>query len=219
MVHRLEVDSVYLEFNGRRILSDIYLKCETGKITGLLGRNGNGKSCLMNVIYGNLKASSQSVRIDDEHVPNAYQRPDLLLNLPQFSFIPKNLSLKRIFSDFNVDYSSLELVFPEFKSKYKTAVKDLSGGQGRLIEIFLLLKKPSRFVMLDEPFSHLSPIHIEVVKELIQQEKANKGFLITDHMFRHIVQICDDLYVLADGKTHLTKDVQELEFLGYTKCL
>jgi len=219
MVHRLEVDSVYLEFNGRRILSDIYLRCETGKITGLLGRNGNGKSCLMNVIYGNLKASSQSVRIDDEHVPNAYQRPDLLLNLPQFNFIPKNLSLKRIFSDFNVDYSSLELVFPEFKSKYKTAIKDLSGGQGRLIEIFLLLKKPSRFVMLDEPFSHLSPIHIEVVKELIQQEKANKGFLITDHMFRHIVQICDDLYVLADGKTHLTKDVQELEFLGYTKCL
>jgi len=219
MVHRLEVDSVYLEFNGRRILSDIYLRCETGKITGLLGRNGNGKSCLMNVIYGNLKASSQSVRIDDEHVPNAYQRPDLLLNLPQFNFIPKNLSLKRIFSDFNVDYSSLELVFPEFKSKYKTAIKDLSGGQGRLIEIFLLLKKPSRFVMLDEPFSHLSPIHIEVVKELIQQEKANKGFLITDHMFRHIVQICDDLYVLADGKMHLTKDVQELEFLGYTKCL
>lgn len=219
MVHRLEVDSVYLEFNGRRILSDIYLRCETGKITGLLGRNGNGKSCLMNVIYGNLKASSQSVRIDDEHVPNAYQRPDLLLNLPQFNFIPKNLSLKRIFSDFNVDYSSLELVFPEFKSKYKTAIKDLSGGQGRLIEIFLLLKKSSRFVMLDEPFSHLSPIHIEVVKELIQQEKANKGFLITDHMFRHIVQICDDLYVLADGKMHLTKDVQELEFLGYTKCL
>ena len=219
MVHRLEVDSVYLEFNGRRILSDIYLRCETGKITGLLGRNGNGKSCLMNVIYGNLKASSQSVRIDDEHVPNAYQRPDLLLNLPQFNFIPKNLSLKRIFSDFNVDYSSLELVFPEFKSKYKTAIKDLSGGQGRLIEIFLLLKKSSRFVMLDEPFSHLSPIHIEVVKELIQQEKAKKGFLITDHMFRHIVQICDDLYVLADGKMHLTKDVQELEFLGYTKCL
>ena len=219
MVHRLEVDSVYLEFNGRRILSDIYVRCETGKITGLLGRNGNGKSCLMNVIYGNLKASSQSVRIDDEHVPNAYQRPDLLLNLPQFNFIPKNLSLKRIFSDFNVDYSSLELVFPEFKSKYKTAIKDLSGGQGRLIEIFLLLKKSSRFVMLDEPFSHLSPIHIEVVKELIQQEKANKGFLITDHMFRHIVQICDDLYVLADGKMHLTKDVQELEFLGYTKCL
>jgi len=217
MVHRLEVDSVYLEFNGRRILSDIYLRCETGKITGLLGRNGNGKSCLMNVIYGNLKASSQSVRIDDEHVPNAYQRPDLLLNLPQFNFIPKNLSLKRIFSDFNVDYSSLELVFPEFKSKYKTAIKDLSGGQGRLIEIFLLLKKSSRFVMLDEPFSHLSPIHIEVVKELIQQEKANKGFLITDHMFRHIVQICDDLYVLADGKMHLTKDVQELEFLGYAK--
>jgi len=71
--------------------------------------------------------------------------------------------------------------------------------------------------MLDEPFSHLSPIYIDVVKELIQQEKASKGFLITDHMFRHIVELCDDLYVLADGKTHLTKDVHELEFLGYAR--
>lgn len=217
MVHQLEVDSVYLEFNGRRILSDIYLKCETGKITGLLGRNGNGKSCLMNVIYGNLKASSQSVRIDDQHIADAYRHPDLLLNLPQFNFIPKNLSLKRIFSDFNIDYSVMESVFPEFKSKYKMAVKDLSGGQGRLVEIFLLLKRPSKFIMLDEPFSHLSPIHIEVVKELILQEKVNKGFLITDHMFRHIIEICDDLYVLADGKTHLTTDIQELEFLGYAR--
>ena len=54
MNHTLEVDSIQLAFNNRRILSDIYLKCETGKITGLLGRNGQGKSCLMKIIYGTL---------------------------------------------------------------------------------------------------------------------------------------------------------------------
>lgn len=42
MIHKLEADSISLEFGSRRILSDVYLKCETGKITGLLGRNGNG---------------------------------------------------------------------------------------------------------------------------------------------------------------------------------
>jgi len=47
MIHTLEADGIQLEFNGRSILSDIYLKAETGKITGLLGRNGEGKSCLM----------------------------------------------------------------------------------------------------------------------------------------------------------------------------
>lgn len=54
MNHKLEIDSVFLEFGNRRILSDIYLKCETDKIIGLLGRNGNGKTSLMNIIYGNL---------------------------------------------------------------------------------------------------------------------------------------------------------------------
>jgi ATPase subunit of ABC transporter with duplicated ATPase domains len=50
MKHILEADSVQLQFGERKILSDVYLKCETGKITGLLGRNGEGKSCLMRII-------------------------------------------------------------------------------------------------------------------------------------------------------------------------
>ena len=52
MIHTLEADGIQLDYNGRKILSDIYLKCETGKIIGLLGRNGCGKSSLMKIIYG-----------------------------------------------------------------------------------------------------------------------------------------------------------------------
>jgi ABC-type cobalamin/Fe3+-siderophores transport system ATPase subunit len=50
MIHKLEAESIQLEFGSRQILSSIYLKCETGKITGLLGRNGAGKSCLMKIM-------------------------------------------------------------------------------------------------------------------------------------------------------------------------
>ena len=50
MINTLEVDSVILDFGSRRILQDVYLKSETGKITGLLGGNGSGKSCLMKII-------------------------------------------------------------------------------------------------------------------------------------------------------------------------
>ena len=102
MNHRLEVDSIQLAFNNRSILSDIYLKCETGKITGLLGRNGQGKSCLMKIIYGTLSAE-KSIRFDAITQHSAFKRPDLLLYLPQFNFIPKNLTLKRIFYDFELD--------------------------------------------------------------------------------------------------------------------
>ena len=217
MIHKLEADSIFLEFGSRRILSDIYLKCETGKITGLLGRNGNGKTCLMNIIYGNLNANSKSIRFDDLTVQAAYKRPDLLLYLPQFNFIPQTLTLKRVFADFDLDFFEIENRIPDFKSRYKSSLKSLSGGNRRLVEVYIVLKAKSKFAMLDEPFSHLSPIMIEAIMELMNEEKKNKGLLVTDHMFRNIIEISDNLYVLTGGKTHLTKAVEELEFLGYAK--
>ena len=216
MTHTLEADSIQLQFDDRRILSDIYLKCETGKITGLLGRNGQGKSCLMQIIYGRLKCE-RSVRFDNASQYEAFKRPDLLLYLPQFNFIPKILTLKRIFQDFELDYSSFESRFPEFKARYKSSMNNLSGGEHRLVELYIIVKSKSQFAMLDEPFTHLNPVQIEKVKDLLLDEKINKGLLITDHMYRHITQICDNLYVLTSGKTYLTKSIEEIETLGYAR--
>ena len=129
MQHKFEVDSILLEFGTRRILSNIYFKCETGKVTGILGRNGQGKTCLMNVVYGNLNPISKSIRFDDITIFQAFKRPDLLTYLPQFNFIPSHLTLKRIFSDFDLEFSDFEIKFPEFSTKYKSSIKTLSGGQ------------------------------------------------------------------------------------------
>lgn len=216
MNHQLEVDSIQLEFNSRKILSDIYLKCETGKITGLLGRNGQGKSCLMQIIYGTLR-TGKSVRIDGLAQPEAFKRPDLLVYCPQFNFIPQSLSMKRVFKDFDLDLMIFEKTFPEITLWDKSSIGSLSSGGQRLIEIYIIIKSRSHFAMLDEPFSHLSPIQIEKVKELLIEEKSNKGLLITDHMFKHITAICDNLYILANGKIHLTKSTQEIETLGYAR--
>ncbi len=216
MIHTLEADSIQLEFDGRKILSDIYIKCETGKITGLLGRNGQGKSCLMKIIYGNLPCE-KSVRFNNIAQYEAFKRPDLVLYLPQFNFIPKTLSLKRIFKDFDLDFSLFQIQFPEFAKRVKSSLNDLSGGEQRLIELFVILKSRSQFAMLDEPFTHLNPLQIEKVQQLLLAEKENKGLLITDHMFKHIISICDNLYVLSNGKTYLTKSISEIETLGYAR--
>ena len=216
MTHKLEADSIQLQFGDRKILSNIYLKCETGKITGLLGRDGQGKSCLMKIIYGTLMCE-KSVRFDNQSQKEAFKRIDLLVYLPQFNFIPKSLSIKRVFQDFNLDFIAFAGRFPEFESKYKTSIGNLSGGGQRLVELYIIVKSKSQFVMLDEPFTHLSPIQIEKVKELLLQEKTNKGLLITDHMYRQVLEICDNLYVLADGKTHKTKSDADIETLGYAK--
>ena len=217
MIHKLEADSIQLEFDLRRILTDVYLKCETGSITGLLGSNGQGKTCLMNIIYGNMKASYKSIRFDGVFVHKPFKRSDLLSYLPQFNFIPSSFTLKRIFSDFDLPFADFENHFPEFKQQYHSSLANLSGGQRRLVEVYVIIKSKSQFAMLDEPFSHIMPLHIELIKELLLSEKCNKGFLITDHMYRQIIDICDHLYVLANGKVHLTKNTADIERLGYAR--
>ncbi len=214
MKHILEADSIQLEFDNRKILSDIYLKFETGKITGLVGRNGQGKTCLMQIIYGSLNCE-KSIRIDKINQPTAFQIPELIKYLPQFNFIPKRLSLKRIFNDFELEYSVFEKRFPEFAAKYNSPINNLSGGEYRLVELYILLKSKSQFVLLDEPFTHLNPLQIEKVIELLKEEKSNKGILLTDHMFDHVTEICDTIYLLANGKTHFVKNMEEIEKLGY----
>jgi len=217
MKHILEADSIQLEFSGRKILSDIYFKAETGKITGLLGRNGAGKSCLMKIVYGSMECE-KSVRFDNRSQPEAFKYPALLLYLPQFNFIPKSLTAKQVFRHFQLDFSLFESRFPECRDYFKQPVGKLSGGGQRLIELYVIAVSPSQFAMLDEPFSHLSPMQIEKVKLLLQEEKQNKGFLITDHLYEHITGISDHLYILANGKTHLAKNVHDIERWGYVRA-
>lgn len=217
MKHTLEADSILLDFGEKRILSSIYLKCETGEITGILGRNGEGKTCLMNIVYGNISSTSRSIRFDNVTIFQAFKHPDLLTYLPQFNFIPSHLSLRRLFSDFELDFEVFENMFPEFGEKDNTTIGSLSGGQKRLVEVYVIIKSNSQFSMLDEPFSHLSPLQIEKVCELLQEEKKRKGFLITDHMFRRVVDISDNLYVLSNGTIHLTKDLTDIEKFGYAR--
>lgn len=217
MIHILEADGIQLNFGLRKILSDVYLKCETGRITGLLGRNGQGKTCLMNVILGTLNSSINSIRIDGSVMKKINTRPDVLLYLPQFNFIPKALSVKKVLDDFELNEAEFENRFPDFKSRLDLKVNQLSGGQWRTLELYIVVKTPSLFAMLDEPFTHLNPLQIENIKEFLLEEKVNKGILLTDHMYNHLLDVSDTVYLLKDGKTHRAGTLEELDSLGYVR--
>jgi ABC-type lipopolysaccharide export system ATPase subunit len=215
MKHSLEVDSIILEFDTKRVLQDIYLRTETGKITGILGRNGSGKTCLMNVIYGELKTNNKSIRLDGKAIYSGYRNPGTFRYLPQFNFIPGSLKIKRVFKDFNIDFSQFIGYFPEFEKYYNYRIRNLSGGESRIVEIYAILASNTKFCMLDEPFSQVMPVHVDTIENIIKEEKHNKGIVITDHLYEHVIEICDEIYVIANGKTYLIKDRNELKNLGY----
>jgi len=209
MKHTLEADSVRLQYNGRKVLSDVYLKCETGKVTGLLGRNGQGKSSLMKAIFGSVDAE-KSVRFDNRVRRKPYEDPRLIRYLPQFNFIPKFLRLRKVFLDYDADWSLFERTFPNFSGRGNERIGNLSGGENRFVELFVLITSTAQFALLDEPFTHLSPLQTEAMKALIIAEKVNKGFLVTDHMFQHVTEVADDLYLLVDGKTRRVTNPEDL---------
>jgi len=217
MTNLLEIDSVVLEFGYRRILQDVYLKSETGKVTGLLGRNGTGKSCLMKIMFGELIPNDKSMRINGNPLYTSDRSPKDLRYLPQNRFIPRSFTIERVFNDFKLDFSDLVTNFPEFKKYYKSKLINMSGGERRILEIYTILVSQTKFCMLDEPFSQVMPIHADKIKKLILREKVNKGIIITDHMYKYIIDISDVLYIINGGKTYLTKDIEDVEKLGYAR--
>jgi ABC-type multidrug transport system ATPase subunit len=214
-VNKLEVDSVILEFGSRSILSDIYMCFETGQVTGILGRNGAGKSCLLRIIFGTLTPQYSNVRINGQTVFDAFKHSEMIKFLPQKSFIPKYLSLQKVLNIFNCDPQLFLNDFPEFSDYLYAPFRKFSFGQKRLIETYLILKSDSEFIMLDEPLSYLMPLYVEKLKEIIAIEKKRKGIIITDHLFNDILNIADTLYMIDDGRSIPVTNADHLRSFGW----
>lgn len=71
-----------------------------------------------------------------------------------------------------------------------------------MAELYVIIKSDAQFVLLDEPFTHISPVQIETVQSVIEEERSRKGFLITDHLYKRIQASCNRVYLLSEGKTH-----------------
>lgn len=211
--HILEIDSVELSFGERKILSGVYLAVETGSVTAVLGRNGCGKSCLMKILCGSLRPDFKSMRIDG--VWHDRFSASQVAIMPQQGFIPGRLTPDRVLRDFELAWDELIGWFPLFEKLRQTKVGEMSGGEARILECYVILRSRAQFAMLDEPFSQVAPLHVIRLKELILAEKSHKGIFLTDHMYRHVTDIADRLYVMANSQTYLTHNDEDLIRYGY----
>ena len=211
---KLVVDSVVVRFGEKTVLSGGYITSQTGMVTGLLGRNGTGKSCMFRALMGGLKVEYVSVHIDDE--PIDLKRIGLRIKyLPQGRLIPRDMTLKRAFQLYRVDFWAFALQYPQYTQYYNFPLWDLSGGEARMAELYLVLMAEGDFCILDEPFSQIAPLYIESAQALIREKSREKGIIVTDHNYEAISKVADNLFVIADGYTFPVQSREDLVRHGY----
>ena len=216
--HILEVDSVQKYFGNRLVVSDVCLRCETKDIIGLLGRNGSGKSTLLKIIFGIVSSDNKFIRIDGVVKTKTSQLLREISYLHQEHFIPNHFSVKKaVFLSIDESKSNDFYEDEMIQSIENKKVYHLSGGELRYLEIKLILFNPSKFVLLDEPYTGLSPIMIEKVNHLIMENSTQKGIIITDHNYENIIKISNKLMLMIDGNIHQIKNKNELFEKGYLK--
>ncbi|HEY8783738.1 MAG TPA: ATP-binding cassette domain-containing protein [Mucilaginibacter sp.] len=206
----LKVDSVQLSFDDRKILQDVVLQCRQGEIVGLLGRNGSGKSSLLKIIFGSLMPSYKYVSINDEYIYSGYA-DGRIAYLPQHNYLPHGIkisALARIVIDklFWDEFANQEV----YQKHYHKTVGQLSGGELRMLETLLIIYNKADFILLDEPFTHISPVQTEYFKPVIKACAERKGIIITDHQYYNVLDVSDKLIILENGCTRPVNHIDEL---------
>ena len=212
MPHLLEIDSVIKSFGRNNVLTDIYLKCETGDVVGILGRNGSGKSTFFKILFGTEHAEQKFIRIDGNVLRRPYLTKGEIVFLPQDGFIPQNLTLLNVVKLYLSTENHVRLFFEDISLCLlkHNKISQLSGGELRYAEIKLLLSVEAKFVLLDEPFNGISPLKIAAIKNLIRKSAQHKGIILTDHDYRNVLDVANRPYLLSDGGL---KSVQSKEYL------
>ena len=213
---KLHVDSVIKSFDTKQVLTDVFISCQKGEIIGLIGRNGSGKSTLLKIIFGSIPSDRKFVKIGDKISNGLFDNRKLIKYLPQDNFLPNHVSVKTIIDLFcDIDKAVLikahGLIVPMLNKKSK----QLSAGEKRLLEILLIIYSDSTYTLIDEPFNGVAPIYKEEIKDLIKQQSVDKGFIITDHDYRNILDIATRILIIYDGGIKEIKGKDELKYWGY----
>lgn len=215
MLSLLEIDSVIKAFDDRQVLTDIYLRCQTGDIIGMLGRNGSGKSTLLQIIFGTLPAE-KFIKIDGKVYEHPYKMLDQICYLPQHEFLPKQMTVEKVAklylekNEINI-FLDDDLLRPHRQNK----IHFLSGGELRYLEIKLLLNTKSKFVLLDEPFNGVAPIMVSTIKELIKDKSKTKGIVLTDHDYNNVLDVANKYCLIYQGGIKEVSEKIDLVKWGY----
>jgi|TARA_B110001469_G_C9590851_1_gene293202 lipopolysaccharide export system ATP-binding protein len=203
------------KYDGKTVVHDISISLQENNVIGLLGPNGAGKTTTFYMLVGLVKSNSGIIKIDNQDITSLpmHMRSDLGVSyLPQEASIFRNLSVKDnilaiLETRKNLTPKKLndkfEFLVDTLKIEHILANKgvSLSGGERRRVEIARSLATDPKFLLLDEPFAGIDPLSVIEIQKIIKDlTKSNIGVLITDHNVRETLKVCNEAYIISDGK-------------------
>ena len=211
---QLEIKNLVKIYGNKKIVDDVNLIVKQGQVTGLLGPNGAGKTTTFYMAVGLIKPDNGTVFIDREDItqyPMYIRARKGIGYLPQESSIFRKLTVKQNITailevlpknGFNIEQKAMGLMKELGISRLANQkASSLSGGERRRLEISRVLAIDPLFILLDEPFAGIDPLAvIDIQKIIYQLTKKSIGVLISDHNVRETLGVCDNAYIMSQGK-------------------
>ena len=184
------------------------LEVKPGCITGLVGENGSGKSTTFKLALDLIRADDGTIELlgKDVHELTTVDKEDIGVVLAESGF-SGYLTVKQLVPIMAAMYKNFNKAdFEKGCAKYKIPmqkkIKDFSTGMKTKLKLLLAISHEAKLLILDEPTSGLDVIVRDEFLEMLQEymEPGNRSILISSHISSDLESLCDDFYMIHDGK-------------------
>ena len=216
----LSVKNIVKYYGKNCAVNNLSFEVENGEIFGLLGENGAGKTTTFRIIMGLLDCDSGSVLLDGKKID--YSITDKIGFLTE----ERSLLTKMTVKEQIIFYGSLkgmeedeilkklDTLLKEFEIlEYKNRkIKELSKGNQQKIQFISAVINDPKLLILDEPFTGLDPINVELFKKYIRKlQKKGCSIIFSSHQMEHIEEFCEKLVILVKGKSILEGYIKDIK--------
>jgi ABC-2 type transport system ATP-binding protein len=212
---RVEVDSLWKRYRGAVALRGVSLNFESGKVTGVLGANGSGKSTMFRIIAGVTRQSEGTVRIDGREVgPETRLETAYLPEMDSFytwMSVGEQLEFLSAFYPGWDAHKARELL--EFMSLTPgDRIDALSQGQRARLKIVAAFAWPSRLVVMDEPFNGIDPpSRRRILQALVREYRVDsQSILLSTHMVDEVEELVENVVYLREGQVAIEGRADDL---------
>lgn len=210
----LECKNLSKSFDNKKILKDVNLIIPRGKIIGLLGKNGQGKTTLLKLINDLLTPTSGEVLIEGKHPGVESKR--IISYLPERTYLDKEMKVidtlnyfKEFYDSFDIDKAKKLLKDLDLDINYK--ISKMSKGMQEKLQLILVMSREADLYILDEPLGGVDPATRDYILDTILSNfKEGSSVIISTHLISDIERILDEVIFIDKGKIILTASADEL---------